>query len=174
MGRWAPPAFYVLIVLTWFVDGVAAQAGDRLWLVLWTVPALGLYLSAYPQARRMSPDFTVLLATGVAFALLVLAFLGWRFGRVNVAVFVIVAGLFPAAMDFLSSFVVDNYVYPGQSRLWVFTYIFFGLDGGVRDLPPARRGDRGAAGTRRAERTPHEMAGAPRNRDDRGPAGPVH
>lgn len=74
----------------------------------------------------MSPDYTLLLTTGVAFSLLVLAFLGWRFGRINVAVFVIVAGLFPAAMDFLSSFVVENYVYPGQTRTWVFTYIFFG------------------------------------------------
>ena len=74
----------------------------------------------------MSPDFTTFLATGVAFSLLVLAFMVWRFGWTDTAVFVVVAGLFPAGMDFLSSFVADNYVYPGQSRLWVFTYIFFG------------------------------------------------
>jgi len=32
-------------------------------------------------------------------------------------------------MDFISSFVVRNYEYPGQSPLWVFTYIFFGWMG---------------------------------------------
>lgn len=81
---------------------------------------------AHPPGISMNPDFTVLLVTGIIFSLLVLAFLAWRFGRANTFVFVIVAGLFPAVMDFLSSFVVHNYEYPGQSRLWVFTYIFFG------------------------------------------------
>lgn len=74
----------------------------------------------------MNSDFTTLLITGILFSLLVLTFLAWRFGRANTGVFMIVAGLFPAAMDFLSSFAVHNYEYPGQSRLWVFTYIFFG------------------------------------------------
>jgi hypothetical protein len=32
-------------------------------------------------------------------------------------------------MDFLSAFVMRNYEYPGQSPLWVFTYIFFGWIG---------------------------------------------
>lgn len=40
--------------------------------------------------------------------------------------FAILSGGFSAILDFLSSFVAQNYVYPGQSRLWVFTYIFFG------------------------------------------------
>ena len=42
-------------------------------------------------------------------------------------VFVVVAGLFPAVMDFLSSFVACNYEYAGQSQLWGFTYIFWTL-----------------------------------------------
>ena len=56
----------------------------------------------------MTPDFDRLLVTGVAFALMVLAFWGWRFGAARTAVFVVVAGLFPAAMDFLSSFAARN------------------------------------------------------------------
>lgn len=74
----------------------------------------------------MNPDFSLLLITGIAFSALVLAFMAWRFGSANTLVFIIVAGLFPAVMDFLSSFAARNYEYPGQSRLWVFTYIFFG------------------------------------------------
>jgi uncharacterized membrane protein len=74
----------------------------------------------------MNPGFTLLLVTGIAFSILVLSFIAWRFGGTNTLVFVIVAGLFPAIMDFLSSFAVHNYAYPGQSRLWVFSYIFFG------------------------------------------------
>ena len=77
----------------------------------------------------MSPDFDRLLITGIGFSLLTLAFIGWRFGAVRTGVFVIVAGLFPAIMDFISSFAVMNYEYPGQSRAWVFTYIFFGWIG---------------------------------------------
>ena len=77
----------------------------------------------------MSPDFDRLLITGIGFALLTLAVIGWRFGAVRAGVFVIVAGLFPAVMDFISSFAVMNYEYPGQSRAWVFTYIFFGWIG---------------------------------------------
>jgi uncharacterized membrane protein len=77
----------------------------------------------------VSPDFDRLLATGTGFGLLVLAFLAWRFGSVRATAFAIVAGLFPALMDFLSSFAVSNYAYPGQTRAWVFTYIFFGWIG---------------------------------------------
>ncbi len=43
--------------------------------------------------------------------------------------FIIVSGGFTAVMDFISSFVVRNYEYPGQTYLWVFTYIFFGWIG---------------------------------------------
>ena len=32
-------------------------------------------------------------------------------------------------MDFISAFVAQNYEYPSQSRLWVFTFIFFGWIG---------------------------------------------
>lgn len=77
----------------------------------------------------MSPDFDRLLITGIGFSLLTLALIGWRFGAVRTGVFVIVAGLFPAIMDFISSFGVSNYEYPGQSRTWVFTYILFGWIG---------------------------------------------
>lgn len=52
LGRWAPVVFYVLIVLSWFIEGMLAGAGDRLWLVLWTLPALALYLW---RTRRGSP-----------------------------------------------------------------------------------------------------------------------
>jgi hypothetical protein len=53
--------------------------------------------------------------------------MAWRFGGANMMVFVVIAGLFPAVMDFLSSFVARNYEYPGQSRLWVFSYIGLSL-----------------------------------------------
>jgi hypothetical protein len=77
----------------------------------------------------MSPDFTALLLTSIAFGTTVLGFMAWRFGGANMMVFVVMTGLFPAVMDFLSSFVSRNYEYPGQSRLWVFSYIFFGWIG---------------------------------------------
>jgi putative membrane protein len=77
----------------------------------------------------VSPDFGRLLASGAAFGLLVLGVFAWRFGWARAAALAIVAGLFPAIMDFLSSFAVSNYVYPGQTRGWVFTYIFFGWIG---------------------------------------------
>ena len=77
----------------------------------------------------MTPDFDRLLLSGIGFSLLVLAFFGWRFGAVRAVALAIVAGLFPAIMDFLSSFAVSNYVYPDQSRMWVFAYIFFGWIG---------------------------------------------
>lgn len=74
----------------------------------------------------MNADFDRFLLSGIALSLLVLAFFFWRFGLARTLVFVVVAGSFPAIMDFVSSFVVSNYEYPGQSRIWVFTYIFFG------------------------------------------------
>jgi hypothetical protein len=74
----------------------------------------------------MTPDFTLLLVGGIVFAGAVLGFVGWRFGGPDTLAFSIVSGGFTAVMDFLSAFVVRNYEYPGQSPLWVFTYIFFG------------------------------------------------
>jgi uncharacterized membrane protein len=77
----------------------------------------------------MEPDFTGMLIGGILFSLPVLGFVWWRFGLADTAGFVIVIGLFSATMDFISSFVARNYEYPGQSALWVFTYIFFGWMG---------------------------------------------
>ena len=77
----------------------------------------------------MTPDFDRLLISGIGFGLLALALIGWRFGAARTMVFVIVAGLFPAIMDFISSFAVSNYEYPGQSPPWVFTYLYFGWIG---------------------------------------------
>ena len=74
----------------------------------------------------MRPDFATFLISGIALSLVVLALFVWRFGLIRTVAFAIVAGPFPAIMDFISSFAVSNYKYPGQSRLWVFTYIFFG------------------------------------------------
>ncbi|ADE15798.1 hypothetical protein Nhal_2725 [Nitrosococcus halophilus Nc 4] len=42
LGRWTPVVFYLLTVLSWFIEGM--RAGAELWLVFWTLPALGLYL----------------------------------------------------------------------------------------------------------------------------------
>ena len=77
----------------------------------------------------MEPDFASMLFGAVIFSLLVLGFICWRFGLPDTLVFIIVVGLFSAIMDFISSFVVRNYEYPGQSPSWVFTYIFFGWMG---------------------------------------------
>lgn len=44
LGRWASVVFYVLIVVSWFAVGVRAGIYERLWLVVLTLPALGLYL----------------------------------------------------------------------------------------------------------------------------------
>ena len=72
------------------------------------------------------PDFSLLMASGVTFGVFVFAYFVWRFGVADAISFVILSGGFSAILDFLSSFAAENYVYPGQSRLWVFTYIFFG------------------------------------------------
>ncbi|MFZ0257016.1 MAG: carotenoid biosynthesis protein [Gammaproteobacteria bacterium] len=74
----------------------------------------------------MIPSFEWLMTSGVTFAAVVLAYLIWRFGAADAISFAILSGGFCAILDFLSSFGSENYVYPGQSRLWVFTYIFFG------------------------------------------------
>jgi uncharacterized membrane protein len=65
----------------------------------------------------------------VLFALPVLWYVWWRFGMADALTFALLSGGFSAIMDFISSFAVDNYVYPGQSQLWVFTFIFFGWIG---------------------------------------------
>ena len=72
------------------------------------------------------PNFELLMASGVTSAVVVLAYFVWRFGVADTINFAILSGGFSAILDFLSSFAAQNYVYPGQSRLWVFTYIFFG------------------------------------------------
>lgn len=77
----------------------------------------------------MTANFTVMLIIGVLLALLVLGFVWWRFGGPDTLAFLIVSGGFTAIMDFISSFVVQNYAYPDQSPLWVFTFIFFGWIG---------------------------------------------
>jgi len=74
----------------------------------------------------MMPNFDLLMSAGVTSAVVVLAYFVWRFGVADAISFAILSGGFSAILDFLSSFVAENYVYPGQSRLWVFTYIFFG------------------------------------------------
>ena len=77
----------------------------------------------------MTPNFTIILVGAILFALPVLGFVGWRFGGPDLLAFVILTGGFSASMDFLSAFWAQNYAYPGQSRLWVATYIFFGWMG---------------------------------------------
>ena len=77
----------------------------------------------------MAPDFTVMLVGSVLFALCVLGYFWWRFGFADTVSFIIVSGVFSATMDFLNSFVAQSYVYPGQSKLWVFSFIFFGWIG---------------------------------------------
>lgn len=44
LGRWGPVIFYALIVATWFLDGLRAGVGDRLWLVVVALPAVVLYV----------------------------------------------------------------------------------------------------------------------------------
>lgn len=77
----------------------------------------------------MEPDFTRFLLGSIALGTLVTGIFFWRFGLARAFAFVILAGLFSAGLDFLSAFEAQNYEYPGQTRLWVFTYIFFGWIG---------------------------------------------
>jgi len=74
----------------------------------------------------MIPNFAILLISTIFFALIIILYIRWRFGITHAISFIIVTGLFSAVMDYISSFVVHNYEYPGQSGLWVFTFIFFG------------------------------------------------
>jgi len=91
--------------------------------------SIGYLLVTYPKEICMNPNFTMMLIAGILFALLVLCFIWWRFGGPDTLAFIIVSGGFTAIMDFISSFVVMNYEYPGQSELWVFSFIFFGWIG---------------------------------------------
>jgi putative membrane protein len=84
---------------------------------------------AHAVTGTMEPNFTLIMSSAILFALLLLTFMWWRFGWANTLVFAIMAGLFTALMDFISAFAAQNYEYPGQSRLWVFTFIFFGWIG---------------------------------------------
>lgn len=77
----------------------------------------------------LEPNFDLMMGGAVIFALAVLSYIWWRFGGPDALVFIIVSGLFTACMDFLSAFAVQNYEYPGQSQLWVFTFILFGWIG---------------------------------------------
>ncbi len=77
----------------------------------------------------MNANFSVMLIGSILFAFLVLAYIRWRFGGPDALSFMILSGGFTAIMDFISSFAVHNYEYPGQSPLWVFTFIFFGWIG---------------------------------------------
>lgn len=77
----------------------------------------------------MEPDFTQFLIGGIALGCVVTAVFVMRFGIARALAFVVLAGLFSAGLDFLSAFEAQNYEYPGQTRLWVFTYIFFGWIG---------------------------------------------
>jgi uncharacterized membrane protein len=70
-----------------------------------------------------------MLLGAILFTIAILATIGWRFGGPDVLAFVVATGLFAATLDFLSAFAARNYDYPGQSRLWVFTSIFFGWMG---------------------------------------------
>jgi len=72
------------------------------------------------------PNFDLLMASGVTFAIVVLAYFAWRFGVADAISFAILSGGFSAILDYFSSFAAENYVYPGQTRLWVLTYVFFG------------------------------------------------
>jgi len=77
----------------------------------------------------MTPNFTLILIGGILFALPVIGYIWWRFGAADALSFVILSGGFTAIMDFISSFVARNYEYPGQTEIWVFTFIFFGWIG---------------------------------------------
>jgi uncharacterized membrane protein len=91
--------------------------------------AFGPVLVADSVTVDMEAKFALMMGTAVIFAVAVLAFMVWRFGGPNTVAFVILSGLFTALMDFVSAFVALNYEYPGQTRLWVFTFIFFGWIG---------------------------------------------
>lgn len=70
--------------------------------------------------------FDVLLGTAALSAASVLTVMARRYGAANTVCFASLSGLFTAVMDLLSAYAVRAYVYPGQSKLWVFSFIFTG------------------------------------------------
>jgi hypothetical protein len=56
LGRWLPVCFYCLIVIPWFINGVLANAGYRLALVLLALPALVAYLIRTAR-HHLEPGF---------------------------------------------------------------------------------------------------------------------
>jgi uncharacterized membrane protein len=77
----------------------------------------------------MTPNFTAMLLGSLLYGIIILAYIRWRFGLADALVFMLLAGGFTALLDFLNAFVAKTYEYPGQSALWVFTFIFFGWIG---------------------------------------------
>jgi hypothetical protein len=74
----------------------------------------------------LTPDFQGLLIATIPAALVMTSYAGWRFGWANGLCFIVVSGGFTAIMDFISAFQKHNYQYPGQTKLWVFSFILFG------------------------------------------------
>ena len=77
----------------------------------------------------MGSDFVSFLLGGIFLGVLLTGVFVYRFGSARTFAFVVHAGLISAGLDFLSSFGAQNYEYPGQTKIWVFTYIFFGWIG---------------------------------------------
>jgi putative membrane protein len=77
----------------------------------------------------MTPNFTVALLVSVVSGCLVLLYFAWRFGLADAFTFLLLAGGFAALLDFLNFSVAKTYDYPGQSALWVLTFILFGWTG---------------------------------------------
>jgi hypothetical protein len=50
-GRWMPALLYTANVVLWLITGILAGAWDLLWLVVWALPALGLYLWRTQRSR---------------------------------------------------------------------------------------------------------------------------
>jgi hypothetical protein len=51
IGRWMPALLYTANVVLWLITGILAGAWDLLWLVVWALPALGLYLWRTQRSR---------------------------------------------------------------------------------------------------------------------------
>lgn len=52
LGRWLPVCFYCLIVISWFINGAVASAGDRLALVVLALPAFVAYVIRTARTLR--------------------------------------------------------------------------------------------------------------------------
>jgi hypothetical protein len=80
-------------------------------------PSIDFILNFYSKENSMIPNFTILLINTIIFALIILIYIWWRFGITHAISFIIITGFFSAVMDFISSFVVHNYEYPGQLHI---------------------------------------------------------